>query len=131
MWNPNTEKRNNTIPQMRLWSVSKMRMSILNTATTEQMGYGIVSFFVCFLSMNQIVRIFLAFSTRSFVGGSIPSSGYSSPSSFHLFQVLYSQFEVVDHLALVFLLKDILVQVLSIYKSPSYDKVVFPLFLHY
>ena len=24
--------------------------SILNTAITEQMGYGIVSFFVCFLS---------------------------------------------------------------------------------
>ena len=29
-----------------LRSVFKMRMSILNTATTEQMGYGIVSFFV-------------------------------------------------------------------------------------
>jgi hypothetical protein len=28
--------------------VFKMRMSILNTATTEQMGYGIISFFVCF-----------------------------------------------------------------------------------
>ncbi|MFR9000366.1 MAG: hypothetical protein ACLVIY_08130 [Anaerobutyricum soehngenii] len=26
----------------------KMRTSILNTATTEQMGYGIVSFFVLF-----------------------------------------------------------------------------------
>ena len=31
---------------MRLWSVFKMRMSILNTATTEQMGYGSISFFV-------------------------------------------------------------------------------------
>ena len=30
-----------------------MRMSILNTATTEQMGYGMVSFFVCFLLMNR------------------------------------------------------------------------------
>ena len=30
-------------------AVFKMRMSILNTATTEQMGYGIISFFVCFL----------------------------------------------------------------------------------
>nr|WP_300651755.1 hypothetical protein [uncultured Anaerobutyricum sp.] len=31
---------------MRLRSVFKMRTSILNTATTEQMGYGIFSFFV-------------------------------------------------------------------------------------
>ena len=44
----NTEKRNNIISQMRLRSVFKMRMSILNTATTEQMGYDIISFFVCF-----------------------------------------------------------------------------------
>ena len=48
-WSQNTEKRNNTISQMRLRSVFKMRTSILNTATTEQMGYGIISFFVCFL----------------------------------------------------------------------------------
>ena len=45
----NTEKRNNAISQMRLRSGFKMRISILNTATTEQMGYGIISFFVCFL----------------------------------------------------------------------------------
>nr|WP_300655116.1 hypothetical protein [uncultured Anaerobutyricum sp.] len=32
---------------MRLRSVFKMQMSILNTATTEQMGYGMISFFVC------------------------------------------------------------------------------------
>nr|WP_300653103.1 hypothetical protein [uncultured Anaerobutyricum sp.] len=38
---------------MRLRSVFKMRMSILNTATTEQMGYGIVSFFVYTKSTNQ------------------------------------------------------------------------------
>ena len=38
-----------------------MRMSILNTATTEQMGYGMVSFFVCSLSMNQIVIYFSMF----------------------------------------------------------------------
>ena len=54
-WSQNTEKRNNTISQMRLRSVFKMRMSILNTATTEQMGYGSISFFVCSL-MNQIVN---------------------------------------------------------------------------
>ena len=40
---------------MRLRSVFKMRTSILNTATTEQMEYGIISFFVCFPLMNQIV----------------------------------------------------------------------------
>jgi len=45
----NTEKRNNAISQMRLRSGFKMRISILNPATTEQMGYGIISFFVCFL----------------------------------------------------------------------------------
>ena len=33
-----------------------MRMSILNAATTEQRGYGSISFFVCFLLMNQIVN---------------------------------------------------------------------------
>ena len=38
---------------MRLGSVIKMRMSILNTATTEQMGYGIVSFFVYTKSTGQ------------------------------------------------------------------------------
>nr|WP_300655288.1 hypothetical protein [uncultured Anaerobutyricum sp.] len=38
---------------MRLRSVFKMRMSILNTATTEQMGYGSISFFVCFL-LNEL-----------------------------------------------------------------------------
>ena len=48
-WSQHTEKRNNTISQMRLRSVFKIRTSILNTATTEQMGYGIISFFVCFL----------------------------------------------------------------------------------
>ena len=37
-WSQNTEKRNHTLSQMRLRSVFKMRMSILNTATTEQMG---------------------------------------------------------------------------------------------
>ena len=31
---------------MRLGSGFKMRMSILNTTTAEQMGYGICSFFV-------------------------------------------------------------------------------------
>ena len=57
-WSQNTEKRNNTISQMRLRSVFKMRTSILNTATTEQMGYGTISFFVCFPLMNQIVDLF-------------------------------------------------------------------------
>ena len=40
------EKRKNDISQMRLRSVFKMRTSILNTATTEQMGYRVFSFFV-------------------------------------------------------------------------------------
>ena len=47
------KKRNNALSQMRLRSGFKMRMSILNTATTEQMGYGMVSFFVCFPLMNR------------------------------------------------------------------------------
>ena len=33
-----SEKRKNTLSQMRLRSVFRMRMSILTTATTEQMG---------------------------------------------------------------------------------------------
>ena len=44
---------------MRLRSVFKMQISILNTATTEQMGYGIISFFVCFpLNEFQILSTF-------------------------------------------------------------------------
>ena len=42
---------------MWLRSVFKMRASILNTATTEQMGYGIISFFVCFLLMNLTIHL--------------------------------------------------------------------------
>ena len=38
---------------MQLRSMFKMRMSILNTATTEQMGYIIFSFFVYTKSTNQ------------------------------------------------------------------------------
>ena len=48
-----SEKRKNTISQMRLGSVFKMRMSILSTATTEQMGYSIFSFFVYTKSTTQ------------------------------------------------------------------------------
>ena len=48
-WSQNTEKRNHIISQMRLRNVFKMRISILNAATTEQMGYDMVSFFVYFL----------------------------------------------------------------------------------
>nr|WP_300654824.1 hypothetical protein [uncultured Anaerobutyricum sp.] len=44
---------------MRLRSVIKMQTSILITATTEQMGYGIVSFFV--YSALQIRIIYSAF----------------------------------------------------------------------
>ena len=55
----NTEKRNNAIFQMRLRSGFKMRISILNPATTEQMGYGIISFFVCFLSTNLMSYIII------------------------------------------------------------------------
>ena len=38
---------------MRIRSVFKMRTRILNTATTEQMGYGIISFFVYAKSTRQ------------------------------------------------------------------------------
>ena len=47
-----SEKRKKTISQMRLWSVFKMRTSILNTATTEQMGYRVFPFFVYTKSTN-------------------------------------------------------------------------------
>ena len=57
-WSQNTEKRNTAISQMRLRSVSKMQISILNTATTEQMGYGSISFFVCFLLNELNSKIF-------------------------------------------------------------------------
>ena len=44
---------------MRLRSVFKMRMSILNTATTEQMGYGIFSFFVYTKFTNQKLSFYI------------------------------------------------------------------------
>ena len=56
-----TEKRTNTISQMRLGSVFKMRMSILNTATTEQMGQAGFSFFVYTKSKNQELLPFFCF----------------------------------------------------------------------
>ncbi|MBP0058184.1 hypothetical protein JYQ75_12445, partial [Anaerobutyricum soehngenii] len=61
--------RNTAISQMRLRSVFKMRMSILNAATTEQMGYGSISFFVCFLLMNQIVNHHLEKALKYYILG--------------------------------------------------------------
>ena len=52
-----TEKRNNDTFQMRLGSVFKMRTSILNTATTEQMECIIVSFFV-FYTNQELIKCF-------------------------------------------------------------------------
>nr|WP_300652271.1 hypothetical protein [uncultured Anaerobutyricum sp.] len=49
---------------MRLGSVFKMRTSILNTATTEQMGYGISPFFVytkSTLSLHILFKVFFVF----------------------------------------------------------------------
>ena len=48
---------------MRLRSVFKMRTSILNTATTEQMGYGIILFrlheiYKLVLSVNLVNQLF-------------------------------------------------------------------------
>ena len=51
------KKEKNKISQMRLGSVFKMRTSILNTATTEQMGYLIFFFFR--LLPNLQISIFL------------------------------------------------------------------------
>ena len=68
-WSQNTEKRNAAISQMRLRSVFKMRVSILNTATTEQIGYGSISFFVCFLLMNQIVNHHLEKALKYYILG--------------------------------------------------------------
>ena len=56
---PKHRKKNNAISQMRLRNGFKMRISILNPATTEQMGYGIISFFVCFLSTNLMSYIII------------------------------------------------------------------------
>ena len=82
--NYDKEKRTNTISQMRLGSGFKMRMSILNTTTTEQMGYSIRSFFVYtksthkyffnffvdkFLSLGyyKTVMIIITFSKKIFI----------------------------------------------------------------
>lgn len=56
---------------------------------------------------------------------------YTKTGIIFLFQVLYSQFEVVSQLADQFLLKDILSQVLSIYKPLEYGMVILLFFLHF
>ena len=61
------KKETNNTSQMRLGSVFKMRMSILNTATTEQMGCIICFFFR--LLPNLQIRIYK--SMRSIVCSSI------------------------------------------------------------
>ena len=53
-----TRKKKNTISQMRLRSAFKMQTGILNAATTEQMGYGIFSFFVYIKPANQTLSCF-------------------------------------------------------------------------
>ena len=50
------KKETNNTSQMRLGSVFKMRMSILNTATTEQMGCIICLFFLTILNL-QLARM--------------------------------------------------------------------------
>ena len=50
---------------MRLRSVFKMRMSILNTATTEQMGCIIFPFFVYTKSTNQDLLLTIFFQNAS------------------------------------------------------------------
>ena len=65
---------------MRLGSVVKMRMSILTTATTEQMGYGSFSFFVytksiyeSLCNLNMIVDIFtLSLNVSIYNEGNMP-----------------------------------------------------------
>mgnify|MGYP000627027719 CR=1 FL=1 len=57
------KKRKNTISQMWLRSVFKMRMSILNTATTEQIGYSILSFFVYDEIYKSGFKVFFFFIT--------------------------------------------------------------------
>ena len=47
MWSQNIEKEM-SYPICSVVAVFKMRLSVLNTATTEQMGYDIVSFFRLF-----------------------------------------------------------------------------------
>ena len=59
-----------------------MRMSILNTATTEQMGYGIISFFVCFhTSVIKYPFSSSVFSIRSSVFSESASLGVDYISS--------------------------------------------------
>ena len=41
------EKETMPYPICSVVAVLKMLIRILNTVTTEQMGYGIISFFVC------------------------------------------------------------------------------------
>ena len=62
---------------MRLGSVFKMQMSILNTTTTEQMGYGSFSFFVYIKSTSQYYIV----CKRSKISFSIYFGGFFSSSS--------------------------------------------------
>ena len=63
---------------MRLRSGFKMRISILNPATTEQMGYDIISFFVCFLSTNLMSYIIIKGCDSCFI----------CPDSYYIFYII-------------------------------------------
>ena len=93
-----------------------MRMSILNTATTEQMGYGIISFFVCFPLMNQIV---------------IHPSIYRFPPQYSLRQIVFF-FRLHEIYKLVFsMLFQSILHILLVFRNVHIHQNVLPVQMEY
>ena len=75
---------------MRLRSVFTMQISILNTATTEQMGYIIFSFF-CLLQIHSWVRMGILQKNMDFHG--IKSQKADIPIVVYIWNLVISDVE--------------------------------------
>ena len=73
---------------MRLGSVFKMRESILNTATTEQMEYRMFSFFVYTKSTNQSdsPKVYAFYSDGNFQKKCVNHLDFNSPGIHNLLE---------------------------------------------
>ena len=108
---------------MRLGSVFKMRMSILNTATTEQMGYGIFSFFVYIKSTSQYYIV----CKRSKISFSIYFGGFFSSSSHesHVFNEKPRSLATSSGERLVFILASLIVIKIRFSYKKWYLKILY------
>ena len=100
-----------------------MQMSILNTATTEQMGYGIFSFFVYIKSTSQYYIV----CKRSKISFSIYFGGFFSSSSHasHVFNGKSRSLATSSGERLVFILASLIVIKICFSYKKWYLKILY------